>query len=89
MVDSGRIERGASGPLAEFIGKTESSELGSASGQLATRCTRQFPEAVGVELGSVGAVVISVQRQMKCAEEDGYLNREWTRIHTNSGSDSV
>jgi len=32
-----------------------------------------------------------VQRQMKCAEEDRdwCLNREWTRIHTNSGSDSV
>ncbi len=31
----------------------------------------------------------SVQRQMKCVEEDWCLNREWTRIHTNSGSDSV
>ena len=27
-----------------------------------------------------------VQRQMKCAEEGGCLNREWTRIHANSCS---
>ena len=30
-----------------------------------------------------------VQRQMKCAEEGGCLNREWTRIHANSCSAPV
>ena len=38
--------------------------------------------AVHVEiLRRLPAVVISVQRQMKCAEEDECLNREWTLIH--------
>ncbi len=32
---------------------------------------------------------MAVQRQMKCAAEDRSLNREWTRIHANSGSDKV
>ena len=31
----------------------------------------------------------AVQRQMKCAEEDSCLNREWTRIHAKSCSDPV
>jgi len=45
-----------------------------------------------VDRGSVCfRVEKQVQRQMKCAEDDWdwCLNREWTRIHTNSGSDSV
>jgi hypothetical protein len=34
-------------------------------------------------------VQIKVHRQMKCAEEGGCLNREWTRIHANSCSAPV